>query len=198
MTAPPTPPSTGQAGPKLAPLLISVGPNTLAEPGGKDCAYCGNPLGLHAGEDGACAVCTPVLHLDRPRIDEEARLAWMPEMTQAAMSCLIREIHCQLWVANESSSVGAGSNQAAVHFARQALDARAELAILHLGTDRPSELAQALGLLRPDIYAQRHRVLAGLRVLPAGRFFVGTEDVYPAILASWCAAECVRTSGGTA
>ena len=34
-------------------------------------------------------------------------------------------------------------------------------------------------------YERRHRLLAGLRALPTGRFFVGSEDVYPEIIDSW-------------
>lgn len=65
----------------LAPLLVSVGD---AFPANEDrdrdrvaCGYCGETLGLHAGSDGGCAICTLVLHLDRPRIDQEVRLAWL-------------------------------------------------------------------------------------------------------------------------
>jgi hypothetical protein len=186
----PQPPNTGTAPTELAPLLISIGPGTALPSSRSTCASCGAPLGLHVGADGACVVCTPVLHLDRPRIDAEARLAWIPEMTQAALCCLVRTLHCQLWAAGEN---GAGPGHAALHFAQQALDARIALATRYLGTDRPSELAQALRLLPPEVYAQRHRPLAGLRVLPRGQFFVGNEDVYPAVLASWSGAATRET-----
>jgi hypothetical protein len=178
----------------LAPLLISIGAAPAPVAGtGADCGFCGGKLGLHAGPDGACVLCTPVLHLDRPRIDEEARLAWIPEMTQAALASLVRELHLQLWADGDRHA----DSGAPLHFARQALESRADLATEHLGTDRPSELAQALGLLRPETYANRHRALGGLRILPLGHFFVGTKDVYPEVLASWQAerTEAAETSG---
>jgi len=177
----------------LLPLLISVqrddGEADLAAPAAGPngtCLFCGASLGLHAEDGRCCAVCILVRHLERPRIDDEAGLVWLPEMSQAALVCLVREIHGQLRAAGEGlcdSSAILGA--AALHYVRSALDGRAALAAEYLGTDRPSELAHVLGRMPRAIYERRHRLLGGLRVLPAGHFFVGTADVYPTIVDSW-------------
>jgi hypothetical protein len=154
------------------------------------CRFCGAALGLHADADGACAMCALVRHLERPPIDDEARLMWLPEMSQAALICLVREIHCQLRAAGErfDSATGPAAvspERSTLHFARVALAARAEIAADHLGTLRPSELAQVLARLPRTAYERRHRLLGGLRILSTGRFFVGANDVYPTIVDSW-------------
>jgi hypothetical protein len=180
----------------LRPLLISVHrddeatePSQSALPT-EDCVCCGGSLGLHAAADRCCAICTLVRHLERPRIDEEARLIWLPEMSQAALACLLREMHCRLRDAGENFDSNAGPAivspaRNALHFASSVLSARADVAAEHLGTGRPSELAHVLARMSRQPYDRRHRLLGGLRVLPAGRFFVSAEDVYPAIVDSW-------------
>jgi intracellular multiplication protein IcmJ len=180
----------------LLPLLISVrrddgAADSAAPAAGPNgtCSFCGASLGLHAEAGCCCAACILVRHLERPRIDDEAGLVWLPEMSQAALVCLVREIHGQLRVAGESLyDSSAVLSAAALYYARSALDGRAALAAEYLGTDRPSELAHVLGRMPRAIYARRHRLLGGLRVLPAGHFFVGTADVYPAVVDSWLGA----------
>ena len=118
------------------------------------------------------------------------RLVWLPEMSQAALVCLLREVHCRLRAAGEGfcDEVGpviVSQERAALHYARRALDDRVAVAAEHLGTDKPSELAHVLTRMPRATYQRRHRLLGGLRVLPAGRFFVGRADVYPAIVDSW-------------
>ena len=63
--------------------------------------------------------------------------------------------------------------------------ARRDVAAEHTGTSQPSELAHVLARMDVAAYERRHRLLAGLRALPTGRFFVGSEDVYPEIIDSW-------------
>lgn len=180
----------------LRPLLISVhregdGPEPAQSTVPTvDCAYCGGSLGPHAGAEACCAVCTLVRHLQRPRIDEEADLVWLPEMSQAALISLLREMHCRLRDAGERFDGEAGPPAAsperrALHYARLALSSRSKLANEHLGTSRPSELACVLARLPRAAYDRRHRLLGGLRLLPSGRFFVGPEDMYPAIVDGW-------------
>jgi hypothetical protein len=177
----------------LLPLLISVQRDdgaadlatSAAGPNGS-CLFCGASLGLHAEGGRCCAACILVRHLERPRIDDEAGLVWLPEMSQAALVSLVREMHSQLRTVGESLyDSSAVLSAAALHYARSALDGRAALAAEYLGTDRPSELAHVLGRMPHAIYERRYRLLGGLRVLPAGHFFVGTTDVYPAVVDSW-------------
>jgi hypothetical protein len=178
----------------MLPLIPSVvrdddGPAQTSDAHGS-CAFCGSQIGLH-GEDGlSCAICVLVRHLERPRIDDEVSLVWLPELSQAALACLVREMHGRL------RGVGRGFNSAtgpvfvspersALYYAQAALTERASVAAEYLGTDRPSELAQVLARLPRPTYQRRHHLLGGLRVLPAGHFFVGADDVYPAIVDSW-------------
>jgi intracellular multiplication protein IcmJ len=182
----------------LLPLLISVPrddsvADATAPATPPTCLFCGASLGLHAEDGRCCAACILVRHLERPRIDEEARLVWLPEMSQAALVCLVREIHGRLRVAGESLCGGSP----AAHYACIGLEGRAAIAAEHLGTDRLSELAHALGRMPRASYERRHRLLGGLRVLPAGRFFVGTTDVYPAIVDSWLSALSGRDADAT-
>lgn len=180
----------------LQPLLISIhrdsdpavpAQSTIST---DDCAFCGGSLGPHAEAERCCAVCTLVRHLERPRIDEEAHLVWLPEMSQAALICLLRGMHCRLRDAGESFDGEAGPpvaspERSALHYARLALSARSKLTNEHLGTSRPSELASVLARLSRAAYDRRRRLLGGLRLLPSGRYFVGAEDVYPAIVDGW-------------
>lgn len=113
-----------------------------------------------------------------------------PELSQAALACLVRELHLQLWAAGEPLHGDTGAftcslDRAALYYTRRALEERVAIAADYLGTDRPSELAHALAVLPVAAYAQRHRLLGALRILPSGRFFVGADDVYPDIVASW-------------
>jgi hypothetical protein len=181
----------------LRPLLISVQRDDDAgvlapsgQPSAAGCLFCGAPLGLHAEKGRACAICLLVRHLERPRIDEEARLVWIPEMSQAALVCLLREMHCRLRSTGEGFCGEGGpaivsQERATLHYARVALNGRGAVAVEHLGTERPSELAHVLARMARATYERRHRLLGGLRVLPAGRFFVGATNVYPAIVDSW-------------
>ncbi len=190
----------------LSPLVTSTARRQAADAAraagaaGSCCRFCGGVLGPHADSDGACALCVLVRHLERPRIDDEARLIWLPEMSQAALLCLVREMHCQLRAAGERFDGEGGPavvtpERSALHYARQALAGRAEIAAEHLGTARPSDLSQALARLSDAAYAQRHRLLGGVRVLPSGGFFDGAEDVYPAIVDAWRAPAAVPNDG---
>jgi intracellular multiplication protein IcmJ len=63
--------------------------------------------------------------------------------------------------------------------------ARAAAVASRLGTDKPSELAGALYRLSHGAYANRAKLLDGVRLLPLGRFYAGNKDVYPEIVDSW-------------
>ena len=154
------------------------------------CSFCGQPVGAHAVQPCCCALCTLVQRLDRPRIDDELCLVWLPEMSQAALVCLVREMHMRLrsrgeGVSELSFSGAVTPERTALHYARSALLARRDVAGEHAGTSRPSDLAHVLARMDAVAYERRHRLLAGIRALPTGRFFVGSDDVYPEIIDSW-------------
>ena len=72
-----------------------------------------------------------------------------------------------------------------LYYARVALAAREDAAVSRLGSSKPSELAEALRQLPAPIRARQSDLLAGLRLLPRGRFFLGDEDIYPRIVGVW-------------
>ncbi len=120
------------------------------------------------------------MHLDRPTIDTEAVLGWVPEISQAALNRIIRELHCRLHQTAGASAIDPGP-----HYLSGALNGRVAAAAKILGTSQPSELAQSLALLSSVNYAERHRRLGGIRIMAAGHFFVDGIDVYPQVLAEW-------------
>lgn len=168
----------------LLPLIPSVGrPRAAQASVSLSCSYCGGPIGKWAA-DGACVLCQPVLQLDRAQIDEEAALAWLPEITQAALNRIMRELHCRLHVSGGGSNTDRGP-----HYVSRTIKERVGAAAEILGTDRPSELAQALAIVSPAAYADRHRRLASVRIVSTGRFFDNNQDVYPQVLDEWCKPE---------
>ena len=156
------------------------------------CAFCARP-GAFQGQDNTqatCPLCWLVRDLGRPRIDEEARLIWLPEAGQSVINVLCREIHIELYRLLEplcDDAVPRVDSEAStrLYYARVALAAREDAAISRLGSSKPSELAEALRQLPAPIRARQSDLLAGLRLLPRGRFFVGDEDIYPRIVGVW-------------
>ncbi len=62
------------------------------------CAFCARP-GAFFGHDAThaiCPLCCLARDLGRPRIDDEARLIWLPEAAQNVINVLCREIHVAL------------------------------------------------------------------------------------------------------
>lgn len=171
------------------------------------CAFCGirsgkwqRPCHLDADPENdtsvnrvaACPLCALVRHLERPRIDEEAALVWLPEMSQPAVNTLLREIHIQLRALGEGLHAAAcfrldTRERRTLYHARAALAARAGDAASRLGTGAPSELGSALLRLSPAGQARSGALLGGLRLLPLGRLYEAGEDVYPAIVDAWLA-----------
>jgi intracellular multiplication protein IcmJ len=167
------------------------------------CGYCGQPGAMFdvVGEAPACCVlCYLARHLERPRIDEEAILVWLPEMDQRILTLICREMHIELRAAQEAlhddaAPRGDAPELARLHHARQALRQRAEPAAARLGTDRPSELGEALRSLPRTVRSRQAALLGGLRLLPRGRFFADDEDVYLSVVDAWRSA--VSNSGVT-
>ena len=165
------------------------------------CAFCARP-GAFPGHDAShaiCPLCCLARGLGRPRIDEEARLIWLPEAAQNVINVLCREIHVELYRLLEPLCDDAvprlnSEASARLYYARVALAAREDAAASRLGSSRPSELAEALRQLPASIRARQSDLLAGLRVLPRGRFFAGDEDIYPNIVRAWSNGSTVEPS----
>ena len=162
------------------------------------CAFCGirsgawqTPCPTVRGEPcPACPLCALPGSLHRPRIDEEAALAWLPEMSQAAVITVMREIHMQLRDLGEGLHADErfrleNAQRRTLHHARAALAERTAPAAMRLGTHLPSELRSALLRLSPGAYGRRDTLLGGLRLLPLGRLYEAGQDVYPAIVDVW-------------
>jgi len=142
------------------------------------------------GKTMACVLCGLVQSLQRSTIDEELRLIWFPEMSQAALNVLVRQIHIELQELEEPVHCDAtpGSPEgmrSALYNAQRILRERSESVAERLGSDRASDLGDALTIL-----AGRHATPAdlpwgGLRALPTGRFYIAGVNVYDEIVSHW-------------
>jgi hypothetical protein len=169
------------------------GATVLGEGARNECGFCGLPAGLNAmqiGDNVACVLCGLAQSLHRSTIDEEARLIWLPEMTQAALNVLVRQIHLELREQSESifcedTPDAPEGSLPLLYMAQRILLDRSQAIVDRLGSCRPGDLADALSILAQRHGQKREFPLSGLRVFPAGRFFVGGVDVYAAIVDSW-------------
>jgi hypothetical protein len=171
---------------------------------GMRCAFCGLPTGKcqmqsprprksdgdSAGGLPACPLCALPQHLERPRIDDETALVWLPEMSQQAINAMMREIHIQIRALGEDVQADSvfkkqSPSHRSLHYARAVLSERIQPAIERVGTSSGHELGLALLELSPAAYARRAALLGGLRLMPLGRFFEGDKDVYPEIVDAW-------------
>ena len=138
----------------------------------------------------SCPLCHLVQHLNRPDIDREAVLIWLPEMAQAALNVLVRQIHLACIGAGVSpilSDAGWSSSKPAAAkplAAYAALQERSAVAMERLGTNSPRLLGGVLLDLRLDPLT-RADLLGGLRLLPRGQLFRQGRDIYPAMLRDW-------------
>lgn len=140
----------------------------------------------------ACPLCHLAQHPERPQIDAEARLIWMPEMSQAGLNCLVRGLHLTLHSHGHQVDLRRPPRDAAPRLvaafrAFHALRERAAPAIDRLGSNSFAELGAALLDLRPDRYEGRADLLAGLRLLPLGQLYRGGRNIYPEMLTAWAA-----------
>jgi len=173
--------------------IQDVGPQAHDMALSRMCGYCRQPGAMFdaVGDAPACCVlCHLARHLERPRIDEEAVLIWLPEMDQRILNLICREMHIELRAVQEAlhddaPPRGDSPGLARLHHARRALRRRAEPAAVRLGTDRPSELGEALRSLPRTVRSRQAMLLGGLRLLPRGRFFACDEDVYPPVVDAW-------------
>ena len=166
------------------------------------CCYCGCDIGkgqnsFSGVEAPSCVLCALVQTLVRPRIDEEACIVWVPELSQPAMNVMIRRVHLTLRAHKERVETDAKPTKAIgiiprLYHASQALLDRRREAATRLGTSSPSELADALLRLTAESYSNRDRLLGGARLLSLGKLFDGTTDIYPEIVDSWAVSRSGR------
>jgi hypothetical protein len=164
------------------------------------CAFCGGTAGRWAGHGylppgqkasaTACALCSLPQHLERPRIDEEAALVWLPEISQPALNATMREIHLALQTLGEDVHADAVFRKRTpalsnLYNARAVLADRRGAAEARVGTASPHELGMALLELSPAAYARRGGLLDGLRLMTLGQFFEDDKDIYPEIVGFW-------------
>jgi intracellular multiplication protein IcmJ len=184
---------------RLAPLVLSVRETGRTSGDAKSsCPFCGvrhaegqGPFLCTDGtEDRSCPLCHLVRHLERDTIGDEAVLIWLPELTQAAVNALAHAAHRRLaqegslsLAANPFSFANRDVPNGALEAIR-ALEARTIDADARLGITSPRVLASALMRAKPKVYADRARLLGGLRLWPRGRFFVDGEDIYPRLINS--------------
>lgn len=197
---------------RLLPLVLSAHPSSwhrLEPVGGRQerhdpptssCRFCGCAapgwlawFHLNGDHDddrpenraGACPLCHLLQHLDRPQIEQEAGLIWLPEMSQAAVIALARRIHQVFLAHGEPPTLGRRPRTEAPAFiaaycAYQALAARETALVDRIGTSAPAILGAALLELHSDIGVGPD--IAGIRLLPRGRLYQNGEDVYPRLL----------------
>jgi hypothetical protein len=146
--------------------------------------------GDRAGDLPACPLCALPQHLERPHINDEAALVWLPEMSQQAINAMMREIHIQIRALGEDLQADSvfkrqSPSHRSLHYARAVLAERIQPAIDRVGTSSAHGLGLALLELSPAAYGRRAALLGGLRLMPLGRFFEGDKDVYPQIVDAW-------------
>ena len=98
---------------ELAPLVLSVtrtGLPSNTSSAALYCQFCGETVGkvpdAFAAKVPCCVLCGLVQNLGRPRVDEEAQLIWLPELSQPALNALTRRVHINLRHHGESLETG--------------------------------------------------------------------------------------------
>lgn len=142
----------------------------------------------------ACSFCHMVQHIGLAGRNQEAVLAWIPEISQDRLHHIVRTA----LVAQRQAELISGEARGAaamIRAFRQASDAaRSALAALRsreieaerrLGSSDPLEIGNAMLLLPDDIYARRADYLSGIRLLPLGRRQQGSDDVMKKQIDSW-------------
>jgi len=189
----------------LLPLVLSVpdweSPNTRDErqppsdgaPG--NCRFCGFRAAgwmeishVNNAPEISCILCHLCHSLDRPTIEAEATLIWLPEMSQAALIATVRRLHI---ICNDHGAAPAmdrvpraDSEQLSQAWGvYAALLRRSVVAEKRLGSPAIRDLAEALAGVSTNDQI-RATLLGGVRLLPRGRFYRDGIDVYPALLSA--------------
>ncbi|WP_151199945.1 hypothetical protein [Kozakia baliensis] len=176
------------------------------------CACCGLPAptgGAPWQGDAArrvCEICDLLQTPTRPTIDREAVLIWMPELSQPQVLALAGHAHSVLlepMFTKPREALGAfwehlvdallsdrplpilpESGLPAAQVLR-VLHARAAEAFRRLQSTSPLQIVTAMMMAdvsRGDVAKNLQDVLAGLRLLPVGRFYRGADDAYSDLL----------------
>lgn len=192
---------------KLTPLVLSVAQTHTSPPAKGDelfCQFCGETVGelpkAFLSDSPCCVLCGLAQNLSRPRIDEEARLIWLPELSQPALNALTRRVHLGLRGHGQGLETGGQPTTAVgdlptLYQAGRALLERKAEAETRLGTSDPSALADALLRMSPAGFLRRDTLLGGVRLLPMGKLFDAEGDVYPRVVDSWQQAEAGSAPG---
>jgi intracellular multiplication protein IcmJ len=141
----------------------------------------------------ACTLCHAAQHLGRVTVGQELTLIWLPDVSQAALNCIVRRIHLTLYANGEPAHMAEPprSEERRVHAAIRAYQGLAtEAAALEgrIHTSNPRHLGAALLDLAG---ADRERLLSamgGIRLLHRGRYLHQGRDIYPEILSAWSSA----------
>lgn len=200
---------------RLLPLLLSAHPSAWTADAGQEerqdllvtgcCRFCGFDAGdwrepFHCNGDhtdqsannivASCPLCHLCQHPERPEIDAEAALIWMPAISQAALMSLVRGIHLIAYRHGQPPSLErpprtSDAGLVAAYRTYDALRECARPALDRIGSQSFADLGVALLGLSASAYAKRAELLAGLRLLPLGRLFRGGRDAYPEMLTAW-------------
>lgn len=128
-----------------------------------------------------CIFCHMVFHIGRAGLAGEAELVWLPEVSQAALSHVARNIY----VGMRAKGVTAAASEALYTSIR----IRAEDVRRRLGSSDPADLGEALLALDEKKYDSRAELLDGVRLMPLGRKYVGDKDVFPKVVDFWISAQ---------
>ena len=110
-------------------------------------------------------------------------LIWLPDLSQAALNALANLVHKRLvaegalYLAASPFAVTRSETPNPALEAIRAIEMRRAEAETRFGTSSPRVLGEALMRARPNLYADRTRLLGGLRLWSRGKFFVDGEDV---------------------
>jgi intracellular multiplication protein IcmJ len=149
----------------------------------------------------ACALCQSVQRLGRHSVNDELLLIWLPDISQAALNCIVRRIHLTLHTHGEQAhALEMPRSQApAVYAAMRAyrgLQVEARTVEARIETSRPGELGAALMGLGSKSRHELQAALGGVRFLHRGHYFRNGRDVYSQVLSAWAAAR-PRREGDT-
>lgn len=140
----------------------------------------------------ACPLCHDCQHLGREGIEQDHALAWLPEVSQAALNHLVRAVHVALHAHGEAAHMAErpvrdNAVLRAAYATHRALAGRIDTARRRIGTASPREFGAALLGLPPVAAARRAELVGGLRLLSRGRLHRDGADVYPDLLDAWTA-----------
>jgi hypothetical protein len=195
----------------LRPLALTGHPfdwvdATLHPASNAPCGYCGigpTKFQLTLPDAAVCPLCFACLSLNRPRIEEEFVLIWLPDtpqapwlhqVSQADINDIARSCHL-IWHAHGEPPhmrQRPKSDTPALRHAYRAFQSLLSLipgAADHLDTTSPRDLGAVLTGLRrePDMLRMVDRRLRHVRLLPLAHLYQNGRDIYPEVLDAWLA-----------